>query len=417
MNEEQAFILNVALSGRSLFMTGPGGVGKSYMIHHIRNHLRRRNVHVTALTGCAAVLIKGTTLHSWAGLNTSNSDKNADYIAETMTKKAIWRWKKTHVLIIDEVSMLSKDLFEKLSEIGQILRNNTRPFGGIQLIFSGDFLQLPPVIKCKMEDADKFAFCSSTWKTLFDNTTFELTQVMRQKDENFIRILNKIRKGTIDDEVIQTLESRMNVDLIDNIQPTQLMSMRHEVDRINDEHMLELEDDIQVHKWLTHKTCSASSKFENTVIRQWENDCQCEKSLFLAIGSQVVLIHNKFQEDYGLVNGSRGVIEGFNDDGDPIVEFKDYTLAIPKHTWEFENNNGDIKYSITQYPLKLAWALTIHKSQGMTLDCVIIDISNIFEQGQAYVALSRVKSLDGLYIKNMDPSKIKANDTVLKYFT
>jgi len=413
MNEEQTFILNVALAGRSLFMTGPGGVGKSYMIHHIRNQLRHKNVHVTALTGCAAVLIKGTTLHSWAGLKISNFDKSAEFIVDTMSKKILWRWKKTHVLVIDEVSMLSKELFEKLNEIGQIVRNNSRPFGGIQLIFSGDFFQLPPVVKSEIDDTEKFAFCSPVWNTLFCNTTFELTQIMRQKDEIFIRILNKIRNGNIDEEVITTLESRMNLDTTDNIEPTQLMCMRHEVNRINNEQMIELEDDIQVHKWSTK---TSGTNINKITVKQWENDCQCEKTLFLAIGAQVVLLHNKFQEDFELINGSRGVIEGFNDDGDPIVQFKTFTLEIPKHVWEFETYNGDLKHSVSQYPLKLAWALTVHKSQGMTLDSVVLDISNIFEEGQAYVALSRVKSLDGLYIKNMNAHKIKANKTVLKYF-
>ena len=401
-------------------MTGPGGVGKSYMIHHIRNNLRQRNirVHVTALTGCAAVLIKGTTLHSWSGLNPEKLSQQADYIADNLGFKAKKRWMSTQVLIIDEVSMLSKDLYEKLSEVGQTVRNNSRPFGGIQLIFSGDFFQLPPIIKCETSDNEKFAFCSTIWETMFSNTTIELSTVMRQSDEMFVSILNRIRKGIIDNEVVELLQSRMNICYTGKIEPTQLLSMRHEVDSINNEHMLCLDGDIQVHKWYTHQygASKLTKQVQNKIVKQWENDCQCEEKLFLAVGAQVVLLHNNFQEEYDLINGSRGVIEGFNDDGDPIVQFKDYTLEIPRYTWEFEHYESGLKYSITQYPLKLAWALTIHKSQGMTLDCVIIDIANIFEDGQAYVALSRVKSLDGLYIKNMNASKIRANKTVLEYF-
>jgi len=417
MNDDQIKILNLISSGKSVFITGPGGVGKSFLIKHIKSVFKKKVVSVTALTGCAAVLIDGTTLHSWSGLSPDSIDQPIEYIVDNIRYKPKQRWKKTHVLIIDEISMLSKNIFEKLNVIGQTIRKNNKPFGGIQIIVSGDFFQLPPIIKGNTLDVDKFCFCSSVWNDMFCNTTVELSKIMRQTDIQFIKVLNKIRKGIIDKDVINMLESRVNLEYINDIIPTQLFSMRHEVDNINNMHLVEL-DNIQVHKWSTQQLSGhhINKQLRSTLIKQWENDCQCEQQLFLAVGAQVVLLHNALQEAYNLINGSRGVIIEFNNDGDPIVQFKDVTIAIPKHSWEFENHSSGLKYKIIQYPLKLAWALTIHKSQGMSLDCVIIDINNVFEEGQAYVALSRVKCLEGLFIKNMNPSKIKANQTVINYY-
>jgi ATP-dependent DNA helicase PIF1 len=414
MNEKQKEAVEAVLQKKSVFITGPGGVGKSYVINHIKNLLYNRNLFVTALTGCAAVLIKGMTLHRWAGISPDNVSKSIEIILDSMNFKAVKRWRTTHVLIIDEVSMLSREFFETLDLVGRTLRNSNRIFGGIQLVFCGDFYQLPPIINDSIEDQDKFVFCSPVWKKMFKNTTIELTEVMRQQDALFVSVLNKIRKGIVDGEVIDILNSRMNVECTHEIKPTQLYSKKHEVDNINKSFLIELEDEIQVFPWITNST--GKSKSSTLLINQWENESSCEKKLMLAIGAQVVLLHNKFQEEHNLINGSRGVVAGFNDDNEPIVQFKEVTMCVPMHTWEFETPESNFKYSITQYPLKLAWALTIHKSQGMSLDCVIIDIASVFEEGQAYVALSRVKSLDGLYILNMDPTKIIANKTVLEYF-
>ena len=418
MNEEQTKVIDLVSAGKSVFVTGPGGVGKSYLINSLHTLLKRKLVHITALTGSAAVLIGGTTLHSWSGLSPDVINQPIEYIIDNMRYKPKLRWKKTNVLVIDEVSMLSRDLFETLDSLGQRLRNNNKPFGGIQLIFSGDFFQLPPIVKGCTLDSNKFAFCSQKWNNIFMNSTVQLTKVMRQTDTGFVNVLNKIRKGIIDEEVIKLLESRVNLEYTnDAIIPTQLFSMRHEVDHINNSHLVDL-DDVRVHRWSTKQLSGSklNKQLQNSLMKQWENDCQCEQKQFLAIGAQVVLLHNALQEEHNLINGSRGVIVDFNDDGDPVVQFKEVLISISKHNWEFENHSIGFKYQIRQYPLKLAWALTIHKSQGMSLDCVIIDINNVFEEGQAYVALSRVKCLDGLFIRNMNPSKIKANRTVLEFY-
>jgi len=417
MNKKQQEALSAIEKSKSVFITGPGGVGKSYLINYIRSLLSNKNVSVTALTGCASVLINGITLHKWAGISPTDTDKSVQDIVEDMNFLAKNRWRTTHVLVIDEISMLSKALFEKLDKIGKSIRNSSRPFGGIQLIFSGDFYQLPPILN-NCEDDEKYAFCSELWTYIFERTTIELTQVIRQDDRTFVSILNKIRKGIIDEEVINILESRMNVECDSNIKPTQLYSRKHEVDQINKSHLIDLPNEIQVFPWNVSsaggKKMKPSSK--NKMFIQWENNCSCDQKLMMAIGAQVVLLHNKFHEEYNLINGSRGVVVDFTINNEPVVQFKHVTLPIPVHTWEFGTQENDLQYEITQFPLKLAWALTIHKSQGMTLDCVIIDISTVFEEGQAYVALSRVKSLDGLYIKNMDPTKINANKTVSMFF-
>ena len=418
MNKEQQEALSAIVKYKSVFITGPGGVGKSYLINYVRNLLSNRNVSVTALTGCASVLINGITLHKWAGINPTDTEKSIQDIVDDMNFLAKKRWRTTHVLVIDEISMLSKALFEKLDKIGKSIRNSSRPFGGIQLIFSGDFYQLPPILN-DCEDDEKYAFCSELWTYIFERTTIELTQVMRQDDLTFVSILNKIRKGIVDEEVINILESRMNIECDSKIKPTQLYSRKHEVDQINKSHLIDLPNEIKVFPWSVHSSEGSKkmkSNTKNCFLRQWENDCPSEQKLMMAIGAQVVLLHNKFHDEHNLINGSRGVVVDFTADNEPIVQFKNVTLSIPLHTWEFCTPENNLLYEITQFPLKLAWALTIHKSQGMTLDCVIIDISTVFEEGQAYVALSRVKSLDGLYIKNMDPTKINANKTVSKFF-
>lgn len=418
LNEKQKQALFKVIDGASIFITGSGGVGKSYLIQQIRQECYNRYISVTSLTGCSSVLIGGVTLHRWTGITPENFGKPASEILNSMSFTAKKNWKNADMLIIDEVSMLSKEMFDKMDKIAKILRKtHSRSFGGIQLVVCGDFFQLPPIVGEDLCDEDKFVFCSKVWQKMFKHNTIELTEVVRQKDMEFVTILNKIRKGIIDEKVTNLLESRVNVHYNSNIIPTQLFSMKHEVERINKSYLMNLEGDVVPYKWCEYvvdgKTLTKQK--QNYYIKQWENHCSCEKILLLSVGAQVVLLHNKFQEEYNLINGSRGVVIDFEQD-DPIVEFKSVTLRIPKHTWEFKAQDSCFKYNIEQYPLKLAWALTIHKSQGMSLDCVVIDISTVFEEGQAYVALSRAKSLEGLYILNFNPDKIKANKTVMEYF-
>ncbi len=429
LNEEQQTALEAVLKGETLFITGPGGVGKSFLINHIVKELeeRGRRVAVTALTGCAALLLghKAKTVHSWAGVGLAKDTPQV--IAAGIKKyayKTMRRWLLTHTLIIDEVSMMTPDLLEKLDAVGQILRRNINPFGGIQIIFVGDFFQLPPVIKTDDPMAKgQFVFDSPVWAQMAPKV-IHLTKIVRQSDPAFQSILMEARQGALSKKSIEILNGRKDQTWQkDKIRPTLLFSRRSEVEMINEHNLKQLKG--------AKMTFEAKTVFDATIgkgmtkdspevqraIAKLDRDAPYKSSLELRVGAQVMLVYNLDQEA-GLVNGSRGVVEGFTDTvpPQPIVLFKGQSQGIPvaEATWESDDIEGVHR---AQIPLILAYAITIHKCQGATLDSALIDIgSSTFEMGQAYVALSRVKSLESLYIYDLEPSAVKAHPKVVEYY-
>ena len=417
--ETQQEAMNCMLKGKNVFVTGPGGTGKSYCIFYFLAKMKemgltKGEIAVTSTTGISASLIGGTTLHRFAGIGIGN--KSFEHYYESISKDHFKkkRWTKCKILIIDEVSMLSPRLFELLDCLARKLRKKrTKPFGGIQIILLGDFCQLPTV-KEKF-----FCFEAVNWNEVIDET-FYLTEIMRQTDEKFQSVLNNIRLGIIDENVKNTLNSRVGVklDIAKDIEPTIIYSKRIQVGIYNNEKENELKSKNTEHnKYISIYAYSenmsvASKKYLKDYVDKNYNICD---ELELRIGSQVMI--NKNFPERKLFNGSRGVVIGFTDLKIPIVKFVDKReLIIDFYEWKHEGNNNDFIIK-KQIPLMIAWAITIHKSQGMSLDYVSTSIGkSIFEYGQVYVVLSRVRNLEGLHIKDIDFNKIIAHPKVIAYY-
>jgi len=430
---EQKLIFDKYIQGKNIFITGPGGSGKSALIRIIYLHAINtfKNIHVTATTGCAAILLncKAKTLHSWGGIGIGKG--SIETIINKIKKKKFAKdlWKNTEILIVDEVSMLSLKLFDMLNQIGQAIRGNTRPFGGIQIIFSGDFYQLPPVGDKDEPDTIKFCFESEQWETVFNNDNHvQLIKIFRQTDDIYSNILNQIRKGVIKRSTKELLISYVGRTRTEKL-VTQLFPTRNKVENINNTKMIELIGETKQFeiKYIKDMEMSKNQKIERYYFTdkdiQFELDyisanLMCEKSITLKIGAQVMCIVN-IQLDTGCMevcNGSQGIITRFcQKTGLPFVKYNNgIEMLMREHVWSSDKIPG---IGVAQIPLILAWAITIHKSQGSTLDAAEIDIgSGIFECGQTYVALSRIKSLDGLYLTSFDVTKIKINKKVKLFY-
>jgi len=418
-NIEQANAIELALEGKNIFLTGPGGTGKSYVLRGIMQECNKKKYvsSLTAMTGCAALLLNAKTLHSWAGVGLATESVAKLVSGIRKNNKALRHWLLTRVLIVDEVSMMSPEFFEKLDAIGKAIRNNTNPMGGIQVIFVGDFFQLPPVMK-EVKVKPEFIFETYLWKD-YGFQVVNLQQNMRQSDIKFHKVLKEAREGRLSIESYEILENRKGIEWKHlEIKPTLLFPQRVIVNNINEQNLNALKGPKHTYKVKT--VFSSGSINQETpqliyAINKMDRDAPYDTELILAVGAQVMLVAN-ISVETGLANGSRGVVTGFKNDLTPLVKFIDTTIPIEvgHYLWKIDDNEG---VSRSQIPLKLAYALTIHKSQGATLDSALIDIgSNTFEYGQAYVALSRVKSLESLYIWDLERDAFKAHPKVTEYY-
>ncbi|KAG0745171.1 hypothetical protein G6F35_007101 [Rhizopus arrhizus] len=437
LSAEQQRVLDMVLKDKkSLFFTGSAGTGKSVLLRAIIDEMETiygPMLAVTASTGIAATNINGCTLHSFGGIGIGE-DKIETLVEKIKyeNKKAYDRWTKTQVLIIDEISMVDAVLFDKLEAIARGLRNSQEPFGGIQIIVSGDFFQLPPV---NPNGPTKFAFEANSWKTVITQTVM-LTQVFRQKDGTFVNILNEMRLGRLSQSAIDIFKSLARKPAgNDEIEPTELYPLRREVELSNKLRLDALGGDVIEFK--------AVDKGDQRKVSQ----CMAPDVIQLKLHAQVMLLKNF---DIDLVNGSLGVVIGFVGRGNyrseksvqflrtpqrqketyleaggridmktpyPVVRFASgRELVLEYETWSFELPGGKVLASRSQIPLMLAWAISIHKSQGQTLDRVKVDLGKVFEKGQAYVALSRATSLDRLQILNFDPAKVMAHPRVTEFY-
>lgn len=410
--------------GDNVFISGQGGVGKTFLIRKfIEDHqkeLMQKKLAITASTGCAAILLNGSTLHSWAsaGLAKDPVDKLAEKISKSFFKKR--NWLRTKTLIIDEISMIDPEYFEKLDQIGKIIRKDQRPFGGIQLILSGDFCQLPAV------NVEQFIFESPIWKTVIDQT-FYFQKNLRQNDPVFQKCLDEIRIGECSDETFAILQSRLNqeIDLekFHGIEPTELYAKNAIVDKVNNAYlkkMIEQGNECKEYEWTSvvtadpqYKGAKLADVMVKTAKENFESNVPCINKLRITVGCQVILLKNLDVKNK-LVNGSRGIVTALG--AVPTVRFLDgQEVPINKEVWEQQID--DKIFSITQIPLKISKAMSIHKSQGMTIDLVKTDLGkSIFEWGQAYVVLSRVRTLEGLFLSDLERSSIKANPRVVEYY-
>ena len=423
------------LKGHNIFITGPGGTGKSVLIKCIFDSAlqMRRRIQVCALTGCASLLLNcnAKTLHSWSGIGLAKGGLKEliDKIKRNRDRARVW--KQIDVLVVDEVSMLSSKLFTLLNEIGKEIRGNTRPFGGIQVVFCGDFYQLPPVGDRDDVESMKFCFLNPEWNHVFPKENcVQLIHIFRQKDERFAKILNQIRIGKIKKSTHELLTSLVGREIPSDIKPTKIYPLRNTVDITNTTEMNRIEEEEcifemqKIHSGLLLPNASGGGgggvgekrdEVSEEITREHDSiakNIMCEKTLKLKVGAQVMCIIN--QEN--LCNGSQGVVHSFcSKTKYPIIDFihGGRKMIVP-HLWESENMPG---IGVSQLPLILSWAITIHKSQGASIDIAEVDIgSSIFECGQTYVALSRVKSLDGLYLKSYDISQIKVFDCVRQFY-
>jgi ATP-dependent DNA helicase PIF1 len=367
--------------------------------------------------------IKAKTLHSWAGVGLAKGLPHELAESVKRNKYAARRWANVQLLIVDEVSMMTPDFLEKLDLIARRVRKRpTQKFGGIQIVFAGDFCQLPPVMRDASSNDMQFVFQCPSWAELIDET-HNLVQIVRQSDPVFQRLLTEARMGVLSPESLSVLESRMNLDWQENeIRPTLLFSRNSEVDKINRINMEALDGERHFYEPKTVVMEKNSARFTSITdpdvqrgLAKLDIDAPYDSKLELCIGAQVMLITNLDQEG-GLVNGSRGVVTGFTGGGLPMVRFIGLTepVIIDRANWWLAEPDN---IGRSQIPLKVAYALTIHKSQGSTLDSALVDIgSNTFEFGQAYVALSRCRSLEGLHVWKLDPRKIICHPAVRAFY-
>ena len=433
-SEEQRKVIDAVMGGSSIFLTGAGGTGKSFLLQTLYKEYTAsgKTMAVTAMTGCAALLLQpipAKTLHSWAGIGLGKEPFSTlvENIVKNGRKKKAWR--ETDCLVIDEVSMLTPALLETLERIGSIVRGGRRGgsglFGGLQIVCIGDFYQLPPVAKDGATIS--YAFESPIWNSLIQKT-FELKTIHRQKECVFQQILFQARRGEICPEAEALLLERKNISWKGQpIRPTLLFTRNVDVDEINQRHLDKLTGDIKIFEAETILPSKSGTLDQfiglasnglpkdevNMLVSKLDKDAPYSVITHLKEGAQVMLLMNLDQEG-GLVNGSRGVIKGFTPEGLPLVKFltKAEPIEIKHHIWTTEKGVGR-----KQIPLRLAYALTIHKAQGMSLDSALIDVGpSTFEYGQAYVALSRVRSLESLYIYDFDPKSFRVHPAVKDFY-
>ncbi len=401
---EQSTALDILKIGENVFITGSAGTGKTYLINEYIEYLKNRRVipAIVAPTGLSASHINGQTIHSFFGIGIRDVVDNA-FIELLLSRRYLRkRFKSFDVLIIDEISMVSPQLFSSMDRILQAFKNSPKPFGGVQVITSGDFFQLPPIFK--EETQQKFAWQSPSWRDL-DFRTCYLDMKFRQDDNRLIDVLDDIRKGDISQNTYQTLQSCHLKELPIEHKPTRLYTHNIDVDRINNFELDKLDTPAKRYIY--------SAKGSKKHIEKIFNTSMVIEELVLKKGAIVIFIKNSIEDGY--VNGTTGEVIGFNRDKMPIVKTTTGDkIIVSDDDWLVEDEEGKNIATLSQIPLRLAWAITIHKSQGMTLDAVEIDLSRTFESGQGYVALSRIKNIDGLRLIGLNDMALRVDALILK---
>ena len=396
--------LNILKSGKNIFLTGSAGTGKTHVLNEYILYLKSRKIipTIVAPTGIAASHLQGQTLHSYFSLGIRDSIDES-FIDNLLDKKYLQtRFSKLKVLIIDEISMVSPEIFSSIDMIIQAFKKNSEPFGGIQVILSGDFFQLPPISRGFKEK--KFSWQSSSWKDLELQTCY-LEKKFRQDDDKLISILDEIRSGNISQNTYDILNSRHNATLDIEFTPTKLYTHNLDVDRLNNEELDKLRSKAHHFEFVSEGSKANIEKiFKSSLVSE---------ELTLKKDAIVMFIKNNLEKGY--INGTTGVVIDFSKDGKlPIVKLANgYVIKVELDDWTIENEKGKITAKVSQLPLKLAWAITIHKSQGMTLDAAQIDLSKTFEVGQGYVALSRIKNIEGLKLMGFNDTALSVDPLIL----
>ncbi|HHD73026.1 MAG TPA: helicase [Epsilonproteobacteria bacterium] len=389
----QSTALDILKSGQNVFITGSAGTGKTHVLNQFIRYLKERRVlpTVVAPTGIAASHLRGQTIHSYFSLGIQESISD-HYMASLLEKQyLIAQFEKLKILIIDEVSMVSPEIFSSMDRILRAFKDSGKVFGGVQVVLSGDFFQLPPI--SKIQNGKRFAWQSPSWRDLTLKTCY-LQKAFRHDDDKLIRVLGEIREGDISDVSREILNARYHKELRLDYAPTKLYTHNIDVDRINRQELMRLPGPP------VHFTAQTKGSKKN-IERIFKSSLVAEE-LTLKKDAVVMFIRNNPEKGY--LNGSTGRVTGFSQsDAMPAVQLSTgETIRLSPEEWQRENENGDIVATVSQLPLKLAWAITIHKSQGMTLDAAEIDLSKTFETGQGYVALSRIRTIEGLRLMGLN---------------
>lgn len=396
---KQIEALEVLKTGANVFLTGEPGAGKTHTIGMFTEWLdkEKKDYSITASTGIAASHLDGSTIHSWSGLGIRRDLQKAQLDGIARNTWLVEKMKGVKVLVIDEISMLDAVTLNDIDNILKAIHNNKKPFGGIQVVLVGDFFQLPPV--SKGYDEKLFAFESRAWNEASMNICY-LTEQHRQSDTVFLEILSAMRAGTVTDQHRDTLLACS----LSTKPDTQLFTHNADVDALNKTELEKLSG--------KEKTYQMEEGGIPTMIETLKRGCLSPEKLVLKVGAVVMFTRNNFNSGY--VNGSIGKVEKFNNSGEPVVRLLNGDLVTPEIAkWSIRQRREEKAY-IKQIPLRLAWAITVHKSQGMSLDSARIDLKSTFEFGQGYVAISRVRTLSGLHLTGINDKTFMMHPKVVE---
>lgn len=402
MTQKEA--LQILKMGHNVFITGAAGSGKTHLLNQYIKYLRDNNaeVGVTASTGIAATHMGGMTIHAWSGIGVR--DKLTAYDLEDLEEKS-YLWKRieaTKVLIIDEISMLHHFRLDMIEKVIRSLKRSDEPFGGLQVILCGDFFQLPPVARAD-EIPARFAYHSDTWRNMNLKICY-LEEQFRQSDATYLEVLNTIRDNNVSDKIIEHLKSRFNKKPNVEAEPTKLYSHNVDVDAENEKELAKIKEKTFEYEMTT--------RGRGKLVENLKKSCLAPEVLRLKKGARVMFVKNSFEKGYA--NGTLGIVADLSDYGIKVRTARGRMVEVERVKWVVEDG-GKILAELTQYPLRLAWAITVHKSQGMSLDAAEIDLSRSFERGMGYVALSRVRTLDGLSLIGMNNKALLVSEEVLEF--
>lgn len=402
----QSKALAILKSGRNVFLTGSAGAGKTYVLNQYIKYLKEHKVGVavTASTGIAATHMNGMTIHSWSGIGI-REHLPYNYLANLKERKYFRdKMSKVKVLVIDEISMLHRNQLDLVNQVLKFFKENELGFGGIQVVFSGDFFQLPPIGNEWETAREKFAFMSTAWLEA-EPVVCYLSEQHRQESNDLNMILNEIREGEVSQKAIDILETRLEFHPDEGEQETKLFTHNADVDRINKMYLEQIGGSSKVFK--------AKTKGNEVLVDVLKKSVLALEDLELKTGAQVMFVKNNYEMGY--VNGTMGRISGFTSEGNPLVRtFDNELIEAKEESWAIEDETGRALASFIQVPLRLAWAITVHKSQGMTLDSAMIDLSKAFERGQGYVALSRLRDLNGLRLRGLNQMALEVDELAKK---
>ena len=402
----QGEALQILKTGANTFLTGEPGSGKTHTINAYVDWLRQSGIEpsITAATGIAATHVAGMTLHAWSGIGVSESLSAAEVDRIASKEHVARRISKAKVLIIEEISMLSANTFELADKVCREVRRMDQPFGGLVVILVGDFFQLPPVTRRSQGEGGResnFAYQSATWRDL-NLLTCYLTEQHRQLDTAFLGVLSAIRRGDVDELHYEALTARRVEPSAHPAGAPKLFSHNADVDRLNADELAKLPG--------AAKKFYMSEKGREALVEGLKRGCLSPAVLELKEGAAVMFTKNSPQGRF--VNGTLGIVTGWDAAGTPVVETADgLTIIAEPMEWKVEEQ-GKVRASVSQVPLRLSYAMTVHKSQGMSMDSAVMDLSRAFEYGQGYVALSRVRRLAGVYLLGLNQRALEVHPEI-----